>query len=89
MEINFLLDVDDMGFPKISMSASTDLGVVSITPDINSLIKIIPIDMLIQYKNIAKNKISDMIQNDQIIFAGAYVNHIDSINNYLNSLEEG
>lgn len=89
MEINFELITNDIGLPEILLSASTNFGDILIPANINNLIKIIPIDLLVEYKTIAKNKISDMIQNDEIMFIGSYVGNVDSITKYLDSLEEG
>lgn len=89
MEINFELITNDIGLPEILLSASTNFGDILIPANINNLIKIIPIDLLVEYKTIAKNKISDMIQNDEIMFIGNYVENVDSITKYLDLLEEG
>lgn len=87
MEINFSLDVDNIGFPMVLLSASVNNKIVSVTADIASMMELIPLNILIEYRELAKNKVINLIETNQITFAGYHTTNIDLITKFLNSQE--
>ena len=85
MEINFTVKRDNQNSPNIYLNTVLNDEDVSIPVDINSIILIIPIDVLTEYLEDLKIRFQEIILNNEKVFFGKQTAELSFIQSYLES----
>ena len=85
MEINFTVKRNNQNSPNIYLNTILNDEDVSIPVDINSIISIIPLDVLIEYLEDLKIRFQEIILNNEKVFFGSQTAELSFIQSYLES----
>ena len=85
MNIEYYIDDNEMFFPEIFIRVRTEESNIidSIKINLNGMIEIIPTDILIQYRNLLKNKIVESISTNKMSLVYSYISYLDFVTKYL------
>lgn len=86
MEINFLVNVNNDGWPEVIIDTMTPSGQRSVPVDIEQIIEIIPLDLIVIYKDLLNNKIINSVPNNIDSQTIKYSYQLKFISNFIDNL---